>query len=125
MNRSNRIAFAFTATLALLSTAPVSAQNIHITELPAAVDKRLVKLKDGAYRCDQGRELQFREVSADTQTAVLKWKDRDYPMRAVGVRSGALRYENAESGLVWLMIPSKSMLLDAKRGQRLADACRT
>lgn len=125
MNRSNRIAFAFTATLALLSTAPVSAQNIHITELPAAVDKRLVKLKDGAYRCDQGRELQFREVSADTQTAVLKWNDRDYPMRAVGVRSGALRYENAESGLVWLMIPSKSMLLDAKRGQRLADACRT
>jgi len=125
MNHSCRIALAFAATLAMLPAAPVSAQNIHITELPAAVDKRLVKLKDGTYRCDQGRELQFREVSADARTAVLKWNQRDYPMRAVGVRSGALRYENAESGLVWLMIPSKSMLLDAKRGQRLADACRT
>jgi hypothetical protein len=125
MNRSNRIALTFAATLGLLPAAPVSAQNIHITELPAAVDKRLVKLKDGAYRCDQGRQLQFREVSADAQTAVLQWNQRDYPMRAVGVRSGALRYENAESGLVWLMIPSKSMLLDSRQGQRLADACRT
>lgn len=125
MNRSHRIALVFAVTLALLPAAPVSAQNIHITELPAAVDKRLVKLKDGDYRCDQGRALQFRQVSADAQTAVLKWNERDYPMRAVGVRSGALRYENAESGLVWLMIPSKSMLLDTRQGQRLADACRT
>jgi hypothetical protein len=120
-----RIALACAATLAMLAAAPASAQNIHITELPAAVDKRLVKLKDGAYRCDEGRELRFRDVSADAQTAVLSWNQRDYPMRAVGVRSGALRYEHAESGLVWLMIPSKSMLLDGKRGQRLADACRT
>jgi hypothetical protein len=123
MNHRCRIAFA--AALSVLSAAPVSAQNIHVTELPAAVDKRLVTLTDGTYRCDQGRELQFREVSADARTAILNWKERDYPMRAVGVRSGALRYENAESGLVWLMIPSKSMLLDAKRGRRLADACRT
>ena len=125
MNYSKRIALAFAVTLGMLPAAQVSAQNIHVTELPAAVDKRLVSLKDGAYRCDQGRELQFRQVSADAQTAVLKWNQRDYPMRAVGVRSGALRYENAESGLVWLMIPSKSMLLDTKRGQRVADACRT
>jgi len=125
MNHRYRTALAFAATLAMLPAAPASALNIHITELPAAVDKRLVKLKDGAYRCDQGRELQFHQVSADAQTAVLKWNQRDYPMRAVGARSGALRYEHAESGLVWLMIPSKSMLLDAKRGQRLADACRT
>ena len=121
MHRSHRIALAFAATLVAV---PATAQNIHITELPAAVDKRLVKLKDGAYRCDQGRALQFRDVSADAQTAVLQWNQRAYPMRAVGVRSGALRYEHAESGLVWLMIPSKSMLLDSKRGQRLADACR-
>jgi hypothetical protein len=124
MNRRTRIAVSVAATLALLPALPVQAQNIHVTELPAAVDKRLVKLKDGAYRCDQGRQLAFREVSADLQTAVLSWNQRDYPMRAVGVRSGALRYEHAESGLVWLMIPSKSMLLDSKHGQRLADACR-
>jgi hypothetical protein len=125
MNRSSRIALAVTATLASLAAAPASAQNIHIRELPAAVDKRLVKLEARAYRCDQGRQLTFREVSADAQTAVLNWNERDYPMRAVGVRSGALRYEDAESGLVWLMIPSKSMLLDTRRGQRVADACRT
>ena len=56
---------------------------------------------------------------------MLNWNRRDWPMRAVGVRSGALRDEHAEPGLVWLMIPSKSMLLDARRGQRLADACRS
>ena len=85
----------------------------------------VLRLIAGDYRCDQGRALQFRQVSADAQTAVLKWNERDYPMRAVGARSGALRYEHADSGLVWLMIPSKSMLLDTRQGQRLADACRT
>lgn len=65
MHRSHGIAFAFAVTLPLLPAAPLSAQNIHITELPAALDTRLVKLKDRDDRCDQRRALQFRQVSAD------------------------------------------------------------
>lgn len=44
---------------------------------------------------------------------------------AVDARSGALRCEDRDSGLVRLMIHGKSMLLDTKQRQRLADACST
>jgi hypothetical protein len=37
--------------------------------------------------------------------------------------SGAVRLEDKRTGKVWLQIPSKSMLMDAKRGQRMVDAC--
>lgn len=37
--------------------------------------------------------------------------------------SGAVRLEDAKTGVVWLQIPVKSMLLDARKGQRLADGC--
>jgi hypothetical protein len=46
-------------------------------------------------------------------------------MHAVGARSGALRYEDPQSGLVWLVIATKSMLLDTKHGRQLANECKT
>ncbi len=46
-------------------------------------------------------------------------------MHAVGARSGALRYEDSQSGLVWLVIATKSMLLDTKHGRQLANECKT
>ena len=83
-----------------------------------------IPFKSGAYRCELGRSVHVRQVSSDQRTAVLQWERRDYTLHAVNARSGALRYEDAESGLVWIVIHGKSMLLDSKAGQRLADACR-
>jgi len=36
-----------------------------------------------------------------------------------------VRLENKGEGLVWIQIPSKSMLLNSKVGQQLANDCRT
>jgi Membrane-bound lysozyme-inhibitor of c-type lysozyme len=123
MNRTLRIALS-AAVLSACLPALVHAQNIHITERPAAFNPHTMKFKSGAYRCELGKQVQVRAVSADLQTAHLNWNQRDYTMRAVTTRSGALRYEDADSGLVWLMIPGKSMLLDTRQGQRLANECR-
>ena len=78
----------------------------------------------GAYRCELGRRVQVRTVSADLRTATLHWAGGDYTLRSVEARSGALRYEDAESGLAWIVLKDRSMLLDTKAGQRLANACR-
>jgi hypothetical protein len=121
MSRRSRIALTVSAAL-LLPAAAAQAQTV--TEKAARFNPHGVTFKSGAYRCELGQRVQVREVSADMQTAVLHWKQRDYRMRAVGARSGALRYEDPSSGLVWLMIPSTSMLLDARQGQRLASDCR-
>ncbi|HYF57574.1 MAG TPA: MliC family protein [Burkholderiaceae bacterium] len=89
------------------------------------VNPHRIAVRTGAHRCELGRSLHVSEVSADQRTAVLRWDRREYTMRAVHARSGAMRYEDAGSGLVWLVIPGKSMLLDARQGQRLAAECRT
>ena len=90
---------------------------------PTGFDPYRIGFKAGAYRCELGRSVQVRHVSPDIQNATLRWNQRDYMVRAFDARSGALRYEDRDSGLVWLMIHGTSMLLDTKQGQRLADAC--
>jgi len=37
--------------------------------------------------------------------------------------SGAIRLEDKQQGIVWLQIPSKSMLMNARIGQRMVDGC--
>lgn len=79
----------------------------------------------GMYQCELNRKVHVRSVTPDLQSAVLSWDRKEYTMRAVGTRTGALRYEDAASGLVWLVIVGKSMLLDTRRGQQLANECKT
>jgi hypothetical protein len=82
------------------------------------------EFRTGIYRCELNQSVHVRKVSEDLKSVVIEWQKKDYTVRAVDTRSGALRYEDAGSGLVWIMITGKSMLLDARRGQRLADECR-
>ena len=37
--------------------------------------------------------------------------------------TGAVRLEDKKAGVVWLQIANKSMLMNAKVGQRMVDAC--
>ncbi|MGV8893022.1 MAG: hypothetical protein ACOH2K_08825 [Burkholderiaceae bacterium] len=79
----------------------------------------------GNFRCELGNQV---DVSADLHhpNAInLAWKGRSYPLQAVTTSTGALRYEDVASGHVWIQIPAKSMLLNAKAGQQLANECKT
>jgi Membrane-bound lysozyme-inhibitor of c-type lysozyme len=80
-------------------------------------------LNAGTYKCELNQNVQFEKVSSDKKTAVLKWGKKQYAMKAVGTTTGAVRYEDKASGMVWLMAADKSMLLNQKQGQRLADQC--
>jgi hypothetical protein len=81
-------------------------------------------MRAGLYRCELNRIVDVRQVTADLSSAVVRWNKREYTMRAVNADSGALRYEDERSGLVWIVIAGKSMLLDARRGKQLANECR-
>jgi len=83
------------------------------------------KFPTGVYRCELNRRVDVRQVSPDLQTAVLNFDKKEYRMKAVHARSGALRYEDDKAGIVWLIIAGKSMLLDTKHGKQLANECRT
>lgn len=53
----------------------------------------------------------------------LNWQGRQYTLHRVPTTTGAFRYEDQSSGLVYIQIPAKSLLLNSQLGQRLADEC--
>ncbi|MFM1991384.1 MAG: hypothetical protein RJA99_4341 [Pseudomonadota bacterium] len=122
-----------TVTTFVYSDAPVAVRREAATaEAPRAMDARVptgfnpygIAYSPGAYRCELGRSVQVRTVSADLRTTVLRWGRDEFTLRAVDARSGALRYEDPASGLAWIVLRDRSMLLDMREGQRLANACR-
>jgi len=46
-----------------------------------------------------------------------------FRMAPVATTTGAIRLEDHKAGAVWLQLANKSMLMNQKLGQRLADAC--
>lgn len=84
-----------------------------------------VKMVPGVYRCELNRQVHVRHVSYDRRSAVLTWERRDYQLQAVSTQTGAMRFEDKLSGLAWISIVGKSILLDTRTGQQLANDCRS
>lgn len=78
----------------------------------------------GVYHCELNRNVDVREVSPDLTSATLHFNNKEYRLKAVRARTGALRYEDPQAGVVWLVITGKSMLLDTRHGKQLANECR-
>lgn len=76
-----------------------------------------------AYACEQGNRLTVIQQD-DPDRIALQWRNKNYQLSRVPTTTGAERYENRQAGLVWISIPSKSMLLDSKKGRQLANECR-
>ena len=53
----------------------------------------------------------------------LGFKNANYIMTPEETTTGAVRLEDKKAGVVWVQIPSKSMLLNSKIGQRMVDSC--
>ncbi len=73
--------------------------------------------------CELGQKLSIAgDVIADN-IIELGWKGRMYRMQRVGTSTGAHRFEDPGSGLIWVSIPGKAMLLDGRKGQPVANEC--
>jgi hypothetical protein len=83
----------------------------------------IMSVDTGLYRCELGVRVTIKKIAPDKNSLVLSWKNKDYTMTSVGSQSGALRFEEKASGLVWMAIVGKSQLLNSKIGQRLANDC--
>ena len=76
------------------------------------------------YRCELGNTLTIFQHADDDSHIALRWKKRIHRLDKVGTTTGAQRYQNATFGLIWIGIPSKGMLLDAKLNRQLANECK-
>ena len=77
----------------------------------------------GQIACELGATV---SVTADPEAPGhfhVGGKGFKYHMAPVVTSTGTVRLEDPAGGAVWLQIANKSMLMDQKRGQRLADEC--
>ena len=78
----------------------------------------------GLYRCHQGVQIIVKHIAPDFGSIVVQYKGKDHLLFAVDTATGAVRYQDQRSGITWIKIPSKSMLLDSKLGRQLANDCK-
>jgi hypothetical protein len=98
-------------------------------EAPAADDDDkepdVSGLQPVAYHCELGNKVTIYQYPGNEQEIALQWNKRVHHMTRVGTTTGANRFENLKKGLVWIGIPAKSILLDSKKGQQLANECKS
>lgn len=73
--------------------------------------------------CEFAQQVSVRPVAGQPGHFNVGFKKAVYRMVPQETTTGAVRLEDKRAGMVWLQIPSKSMLMNAKVGQRMVDAC--
>jgi hypothetical protein len=77
----------------------------------------------GPYRCEFKQTVRVIRHRVEGY-AVVAFRRKHYTMKPVRSNTGAVRLEQVGNGpMLMLQIPTKSMLLDTRRGRRILDAC--
>jgi hypothetical protein len=77
----------------------------------------------GSAECEFNQTVDVDMIREHPGYFKVTFKNQSYLMAPEETSTGAVRLVDAKSGVVWLQIPIKSMLLNARAGQRLVDAC--
>ena len=70
----------------------------------------------------------FVTVMPDPQSStrfIVRIQKHTFHMTPVVSSTGAIRLEDAQAGAMWLQLSNKSMLMNSKLGQRMADECQS
>lgn len=106
------------AALATLPWRPAVANDLSPAQMDAASRVYL-----GSAVCDQQQEVHLRALDGRPGHFELTHKKARYTLVPEVTSTGAVRLEDRRAGMVWLQIPAKSMLLNAKAGRREVDGC--
>ena len=77
----------------------------------------------GSADCEFNQQITVLPVDGQPGHFSVSHKKQTWRMVPQETQTGAVRLEDKAAGIVWLQIPTKSMLMNAKIGQRLVDAC--
>ena len=79
----------------------------------------------GRIVCEMGNVV---HITPDTQNRgffTLQMGKHRFHVSPVPTASGAIRLEDTQKGAMWLQLANKSMLMNSKLGQRMADECQS
>ncbi len=77
----------------------------------------------GRLPCELGQTVTITPDARSPGYFDLTLKKTSFRMHAVQSKSGAVRLDALSGDAVWIQLSNKSMLVNAKLGQRMADAC--
>lgn len=95
---------------------PISAQGTQADTLhPVPTD----------YTCEFGINFTIYKMDSDDSHMFVRWESRIHRLDKVMTTTGARRFENDVSGLTWISLPTKVILLDSKLHRQLANECKS
>ena len=77
----------------------------------------------GKVQCEFDQAVDVAAVSGKAGYFNVAFKGKSYTMVPEATTTGAVRLEDKKSGMMWLQIANKSMLMNTKAGQRMVDNC--
>ena len=77
----------------------------------------------GKADCEFGQYVNVDAIAANPGHFKVSFKKASYTMTPEETSTGAVRLQDKKTGMVWLQIPTKSMLMNQKIGQRMVDGC--
>lgn len=110
--------------LSLVLSACVTQPQVPSSQRSGQLD---LTLASGDYNCELGQHIQVeRDIRDQVNYRVrIAWKGATYRLERDHSYSGLPRFEDSASGLVWIDLPWKSMLLDGRSNKPLANECRS
>lgn len=93
--------------------------------VPATPEELVIseRVHVGNMPCELGQTVVLKPDDKAPGHFDLHMKHHKFRMKPVATTTGAIRLEDQKAGVVWLQLANKSMLMNHKAGQRLADAC--
>lgn len=108
------------APVAAVAAAPVVVADAPLTDSELAVSNQV---HVGALPCELGKVVHMERDATTPGFFRLHVDQQRYRLRPVESRTGAVRLEDPQQGVVWIQLANKSMLMSQKLGRRLADEC--
>lgn len=77
----------------------------------------------GTAQCEFNQTVKVDPMQDKPGHFKVAFNKASYTMVPQETTTGAVRLEDKKNGIVWLQIPSKSMMMNQKIGQRMVDGC--
>ena len=103
--------------------APPQQQAEPAVELSEGQLEAAGRVYTGEASCEFGEKISVSAIDGKPGHFQLAYKKARYQLVPEVTTTGAVRLEDRRAGIVWLQIPAKSMLMNAKIGQRMVDHC--
>lgn len=105
---------------AVEAATPVETPTERLTDAEIAIAQRV---HTGKIDCELGANVTLTPDEKNPGFFHVSTGKLTYYMHPVESRTGAIRMEDNRAGAMWLQLGNKSMLLNQKLGQRVADEC--